>query len=200
MARVHKRTAPARPAFSIVELMVVIGIIFLLISILVPALRGAYRAALVVADDSLIHQISMGCEAYHQDFHEYPLSASVNLPFDTPDQPRINPTNAPYFWPPLPVDPKVNHARLVGAAKVFASLVGFNTMGTGSGNASDMGCNDVDISNWTPNCGQTHLPRDPRYRLPADGGHRAQAAVGPIHGAWRQGQDLDPDQPGHQFF
>ena len=77
MQRPLNPAAHSRPAFSLVELMIVIVIIGLLVGILIPVLSKAYKTALASADSALLAQISMGCEAYQQAFHEYPNSTWV---------------------------------------------------------------------------------------------------------------------------
>ena len=60
-----------RCAFTLVELLVVIGIIALLISVLLPALNAARSQAKAVGCLSNVHQISMAGQMYANDFKVY---------------------------------------------------------------------------------------------------------------------------------
>jgi type II secretory pathway pseudopilin PulG len=145
MQRPLNRTARCRPAFSIVELMIVVLVIALLAGILTPVLSKAYKTSLASADAALIAQISMGLEMYNQAFYVYPSSA------------WSNPAGTAFdWWPPPPVgtsdvtaDPKV--MALTGAGKLLAALSGFNTVGVAG---TPVGCGDVLVANWRSPCGQ----------------------------------------------
>jgi prepilin-type N-terminal cleavage/methylation domain-containing protein/prepilin-type processing-associated H-X9-DG protein len=73
---------PARRAFTLVELLVVIGIIVVLMSILIPALAAARRQGLLVRCQSNLRQIATG-------FFEY---AAEN-------RQRFPPNTSPVYWP-----------------------------------------------------------------------------------------------------
>jgi prepilin-type N-terminal cleavage/methylation domain-containing protein len=60
------------PGFTLVELLIVIGIIALLISILLPAVSKVRIAGQKVATQNTINRLVQGCEAYFQDFNAYP--------------------------------------------------------------------------------------------------------------------------------
>jgi type II secretory pathway pseudopilin PulG len=57
-----------------VELLVVIGIIAVLISILLPALAAARKSAINAQCAARLHQILLACNAYLNDFHQFPIN------------------------------------------------------------------------------------------------------------------------------
>src|SRR5438874_12949113 len=61
-----------RRAFTLVELLVVIGIIALLIGILIPVVSKVRASAYVADSKNWISQLSGAIERYHSDFHSYP--------------------------------------------------------------------------------------------------------------------------------
>lgn len=66
-ARHHRRQETTGAAFTLVELLVVIGIISLLVAILLPALNRASEAARSVACMSNLRQIGIAMAIYHED-------------------------------------------------------------------------------------------------------------------------------------
>ena len=64
IAPIARRPSSVRAAFTLVELLVVIGIIALLISILLPSLQRARMAALKTQDLSNIRQAALACVSY----------------------------------------------------------------------------------------------------------------------------------------
>jgi prepilin-type N-terminal cleavage/methylation domain-containing protein len=59
-------------AFTLVELLVVVGIIALLMGILIPVVAGVKKKGYEVRTKALIAKISAGCHAYYGDWRAYP--------------------------------------------------------------------------------------------------------------------------------
>jgi prepilin-type N-terminal cleavage/methylation domain-containing protein len=73
----RSHTIRHQAAFTLVELLVVIGIIALLISILLPALAGARRQAQAVVCKSNLQQINLATRMYANDNRDhYPSDAA----------------------------------------------------------------------------------------------------------------------------
>ncbi|HHN78406.1 MAG TPA: prepilin-type N-terminal cleavage/methylation domain-containing protein, partial [Phycisphaerales bacterium] len=68
----HEQRAITRSGFSLVELLVTIGVIGVLIGIILPALFGARNRAEAVVTLSNLRQLSMTMDAYTERYRAYP--------------------------------------------------------------------------------------------------------------------------------
>ena len=74
-------TAPSpRRGFTLIEILVVIGIILLLAALLFPAFQGAQERAQQASCLSNLQQIYLAARLYKDDEREYPMSLGVLLP------------------------------------------------------------------------------------------------------------------------
>jgi type II secretory pathway pseudopilin PulG len=77
--------APSSPAFTLLELLVVIATIAILATLLLAELRRAKAAALSAACKSNLRQLGLGLELYLNDFKKYPMAyPAFGDPSETP--------------------------------------------------------------------------------------------------------------------
>jgi type II secretory pathway pseudopilin PulG len=77
MRTAHLSIARQPRAFTIIELIVVVGIIVLLLSILIPAVGAARSSSRKTATSTQMRNIALACESYYQIFRAYPGAIST---------------------------------------------------------------------------------------------------------------------------
>ena len=79
------RAGPARreAGFTLVELLVAIGIIAVLAGLIFPAMGAAKRSASAKATKATIERVKLACEAYFADFGDYPPTSLAALGVST---------------------------------------------------------------------------------------------------------------------
>ena len=75
------RTTSQRRGFTLVELLVVIGIIAVLISILLPSLAAARRSAIAISCQANLRSIGQGLFIYSSQFKKLPWGQSKTAPY-----------------------------------------------------------------------------------------------------------------------
>lgn len=81
-----------RSGFTLIQLLVVIGILVVLMGLLLPAVLKAYRTGVRTRMQADLHLIEMGLEAYKQDCGDYPRL------IDPPPNPTTPTTAMPPNW------------------------------------------------------------------------------------------------------
>ncbi len=90
MPRLHDTGTRASNGFTLVELLVVMGIIGLLIALLLPAVDKAVRATRNGASKVIIQSLSVGLEAFKADWGAYPPSDRSSTEWGTPPPSYVN--------------------------------------------------------------------------------------------------------------
>lgn len=144
----RRNAASQRSGFTLVELLVVIGIIAVLISILMPALSRAREQAQTIQCLSNMRQLGAGCMMYSN------ANNGVVIPFDCRDFAVSTPTaiSPGDYWTTILVAfnyvtyPQANTAENAAAATVFHCPSGIAEIAYNSGPADDQPASRTDTN------------------------------------------------------
>ncbi len=169
------RYPAGRPGFTLIEMMVVVGIISIVIGLTLPAVQSARESARRSACQSNLRQIGLAVHGYHQDFGCFPIGITTK-PIGTP-RPQSGPPYYHGFYS--------HHSRLL---PYLDQTPFYNAINFSSGTSPKVVSPDVAAANAA---NQTAINmRIALFLCPSDGGlldesgvnYRCNVGVGPWHG------------------
>lgn len=98
------------PAFTLVELLVVLAVIGILIALLLPAVQAAREAARRSQCSNNLKQIGIACQSYHDTFRVFPCGYFASVPYNN----AVNDTAPGWGWASL-ILTQVEQAPLAAA-------------------------------------------------------------------------------------
>ena len=164
-----------RPGFTLIEMVVTVGIIGIVIGLTLPAVQSARESARRSVCQSNLHQIGLAINGYHQDFGCFPIGITTT-PIGPP-RPRSGPPYYHGFYS--------HHSRLLPYLDQTAA---YNAINFSSGTSPKVVSPDlaaIDAANQTAINMRIAL-----FLCPSDGGpldesgvnYRGNVGVGPTHG------------------
>ena len=155
-------------AFTLLEILVVVGIIILLMALLIPAISAAKRNAKIASTRSTLSSLRTGLASYYSNFNSYPDSHPTNI------------TSGTYGTAPPSVIPPGR-----GPALLAQALMGYLP-----GSLDGAGPDKTSSPNASAYAGDPHLGfRTRNTIMPSGGIYTTPTAVGKVYGPY------GPDNP-----
>jgi prepilin-type N-terminal cleavage/methylation domain-containing protein len=123
MTTSRPRLSRARSGFTLVELMIVIGIILILIGLLFPAISAVRRQAAASATKQEMSRIQIACNAYYQDFRAYPGPIPESM-LATQSPPAVTLTSGGSTYPLTGISPSPAPTLVTSSENLYLGLCG----------------------------------------------------------------------------